>query len=261
MKVSKANTAVGLTMAASIALIAGCGGGGEAETTPTTSSATAEGVYGGNLTGSSSPNFQLLVLENSEFWSIYGTQTTTSFVVRGFLQGPGVSSSGSYASLTARDYGFTPAIGGVVNASYNASAGTISGTFSSLSLGNVGFSGGPIAGSLYNYNTPALISAVAGSWALGSLSGETISLTISASGAITARTNLGCSFSGSMIPRPSGKNVFNVTLSFGASPCAFPGLSATGIAITYPLSNGRRQLIVAGANSGGTLGMAAFGTR
>ena len=237
--------------------LAGCGGGGGDTPAP---GATAEGVYGGTLTGSSSNNFQMLVLENDEFWALYGTQSTSLFAVAGFLQGTGISNNGTYTSSNARDFGFNPALAGTANATYNATAKTIAGSVAA-SAGTVTFSGGPIAGSLYNYNTPALLSSVSGTWSLTALTGEGISLNVSSTGAFTANSAFGCTFSGTMTPRPSGKNVFNVSLTFGASPCVLAGQPASGIALVYPIATGRTQLIFAGTNTARTTGTAAFGTR
>jgi hypothetical protein len=220
-----------------------------------------EGVYGGTLTGSTSSAFEMLVLDTGEFWSLYGTQTSTNFVVAGFVQGTGNASNGSFASSNAKDFGFRPAVADTVNASYNKTAKTISGTVSST-VGTVSFSGGPIAGSLYNYDASASLSTVSGSWSTTSTTGETIALSVNSSGALAATSSLGCSFTGTVTPRPSGKNVFNVTLSFGPAPCALSGQTATGIAVAYPLpSGGLTQLIVGVTDSARTLGVAAFGTR
>ena len=61
--------------------LAGCGSGGHV-------AGTAEGAYAGTLGGNtSSTDFQLIVLESGEFWSLYGGQTSTDFNVAGFLQG------------------------------------------------------------------------------------------------------------------------------------------------------------------------------
>ena len=253
---SSSNTLLALATAFCLTLV-GCGGGGGSSPPPGPS---AEGVYGGTLTGSTSSNFQMLVLENDEFWAMYGTQTSSLFFVAGFLQGTGVSNNGTYTSSNVRDFGFNPARAGTANATYNATAKTITGSVAA-SAGTVTLNGGPIAGSLYNYNTPALLSSVSGSWALTALTGEGVSLNISAAGAFTANSSLGCAFSGTMVPRPSGKNIFNVSLTFGPSPCVLAGQPASGIAIVYPLATGRAQLIFAGTNTGRTIGTAAFGTR
>lgn len=238
--------------------LAGCGGGGDSDSPVVGPS--AEGVYGGSLTGSTSSAFQLLVLENDEVWAMYGVQTSTAFGVAGFIQGPGSSNSGTYTSSSTKDFGFNPALAGNTSATYNATAKTISGTVSS-SAGTVTFSGGPIAGSLYNYSAPAALTTIAGSWTTTSLTGESVTISIASNGSFTANSSLGCNFSGTVVPRPSGKNVFNVSLTFGSAPCALPAQAATGIGIAYPLTSGKTQLLVAVTNASRTVGTAVFGTR
>ena len=258
MYISRLGVAVSVILCA-IGLAA-CGGGGGGGGGAPNAGATAEGVYGGTLTGSTSSDFELLVLENGEFWSLYGTQTPTFFGVAGFVQGSGTSNNGTFTSSNTKDFGFTPALAGNTNATYNATAKTISGTVSGSS-GTVGFSGGPIAGSLYDYNAPASLSTVVGLWSTTTLTGESVAVNISADGTFTAVSGLGCNFSGVITPRPSGKNVFNVSLTFGAAPCALPNQPASGIAVTYPLASGPTQLIVAVVDSARTTGAATFGTR
>lgn len=241
--------------------MAGCGGGGSDSTpTPPATTPSAEGVYGGTLTGSTSKAFQMLVLENGDVWALYGTQTSTVFGVAGFIQGSGTSANGSFESTNTKDFGFIPAVAGTTSAKYDATAKTVSGTVAN-SAGAVSFSGGPIAGSLYNYNSPASLATVTGAWSLSALTGEQISLNVAASGAFTASSSLGCSFSGTIATRPSGKNVFNVAITFGASPCALAGQNATGIAVAYPLTNGQTQLLVAAVDGTRTYGTAAFGVK
>lgn len=249
--------------------IAGCGGGGggadapvaPAPPAPPAAAATIEGVYSGTITGSLNNDFEMIVLENNQFWALYGTQTPTQFVVNGFIQGDGVTNQGAFISTNARDFGFSPAVAGVVNATFNTTARTISGTVAAPA-GTVTFSGGPIAGSLYNYNTPALLSSVVGSWNLTTLlTGERVMLNVAPNGAFNATSTFGCSFSGALVPRPSGKNVFNMALTFGPAPCLLSGQPASGIALVVPLPTGGTQLIFAGTNTDRNVGTVAFGNR
>jgi hypothetical protein len=258
-KISQSICGKVLTLIA-VATLAACGGGGGDEA-PAPAAPTAEGVYGGALTGSTSTSFQLVVLENGDFWTLYGMNTPSTFYVAGFIQGNGTSSNGAFTSASAKDFGFAPAKAGTVNATYNASAKTVSGTAGVTGVGSVSFSGGPIPGSTYDYNTAATLSTVAGTWTMTELDGEAILLNIGSSGNFTAIGSSGCNFSGNVTPRPSGKNVFNVALTFGGSPCALPGQSASGIAVAYPTSGGRTQLLVTAVDGSKQYGAAAFGTR
>ncbi len=250
------------TAASAVALLlAACGGGGGDSGGPAPSNGpTAEGAYSGTLTGGSGNAFQLVVLENGEYWALYGTAISNAFIVSGFIQGNGTSNNGTFTSNNARDFGFAPSIAGTINATYTTSPRTINGTASN-SAGSVSFSGGTTAGSTYDYDAQASISSIAGVWNLTELDGEGIVLNVSSSGSFSAQSSQGCSFSGTVTPRASGKNVFNLAFTFGASPCALPGTAASGIAVAYPLTNGTTQLIVAATEGSRTYGAAAVGTR
>lgn len=242
-------------------ILAGCGGGSDLPAAPVvatlattaTATVTAEGVYVGDLTGSRSNEFEMLVLENGEFWSVYGTSTSSAFGIAGFVQGSGTSNKGIFTSANGKDFGVNPALAGNVSATYDATAKTIAGTITATT-GTVAFSGGPIVGSLYIYNTPASLTTVAGAWSTTSLTGENVALNITSDGAFTATSSSGCKFLGVVTPRSSGKNVFNVAMTFGAAPCALSGQGGSGIALAYPLANGKTQLIVAATDSTRTYG-------
>lgn len=250
--------------------LAACGGGDGEDTSAPTTSTTAttastsspEGVYGGTMTGTNNSAFQLLMLENSEFWAMYGTSTASAFLANGFVQGSGTAntSNSTYTSANSKDFGFSPGVAGTISATYNAIAKTIAGTFTAAA-GTATFSGGPIAGSLYNYNTPAALSSITGAWSTISSTGESVAINVTAGGTFAAVGSSGCKFSGTVAPRASGKNVFNTTMTFGAAPCSLAGQTATGIALAYPLANGKTQAIFASVDSTRTYGSAAFGTR
>jgi hypothetical protein len=253
------HTALAVVFAAALALSA-CGGGGD-DPPASAPTVTPEGAYSGTLTGSPSTDFQLLMLENNEFWSLYGTSTPAAFTVNGFAQGSGTASSTSYSSSNVKDFGFSPAADATLGATYNATAGTVNGIFT-VGASLVSFSGNRIPAASYNYDTPALVAPVAGAWSLGMLAGQTMAVTIQPDGSLTGSTApLTCNFTGSLVPRPSGKNVFNVAITFGAGPCVLASQNVTGIAISYPLTGGGRQLMVAVTNVARTEGIAAFGVR
>lgn len=239
--------------------LAGCGGGGGGSESTPPNTASAEGFYGGTAAATPS-GFQMLVLENSDVWLMYGTQTSTVFAVSGFLQGSGTSSSGTLTSSNLKDFGTTPATAATATATYNATAKTITGTFSAGGT-NIAFSGGPISGSLYNYDSAASISNISGLWSTTSLPGATLSFNISTNGSFTGTASGGCNYTGTILPRASGKNVFNIAITFGLAPCEQPNTLFSGIAVAYPLTTGRTQLIIAATNAARTVSMATLGTR
>jgi hypothetical protein len=59
-----------------------------------------------------------------------------------------------------------------------------------------------------------------------------------------------------VVPRPSGKNVDNVTITFGPAPCLLPNGSGSGIAVIAGA-----ELTVAAVTADRANGAAFFGTR
>ena len=248
------------------ALLTACGGGGNSDSSPSGSSqnqttATAEGVYGGALNGSPIANdFQALVLENGEYWSIYGDDLGSVFYVYGFVQGIGISNNGNFTSSSIKDFGYSPAPSGNLVANYSAANKTMAGTVTYGLSGAITFSGGPIPGSLYNYNTPASMSTIVGAWSAMSSYGNNVSINVASNGTLTVQDGT-CVGTGTVTPRASGKNVYNLTVTFGFNNCALPGATTTGIAIAYPLNTGQTQIIAAITDASRTEGIAVFGIR
>ncbi len=260
----KLRSPVGLVAGAFLAtLLSGCGGGGGGDPTGDAAritQAAAEGVYRGHLNGSTSHDFQLLVLENDELWSIYGDDTPGRFVVRGFLQGAGLSHLGFFSADDTRDFGTTPTVLGRFGASYQLH-GMLVGGFT-WPTGSVSYAGNAVDPSnpTADYDTPATLSDIAGSWSLTGPDGAVTAVTIDATGAVQA-SSPGCTSSGAIAARASGKNVFDVSVTMGASPCASPGATFRGIALSYLLpGSATRQLIVTAVDANRTSGLAFFGT-
>lgn len=246
-----------LAVAAATISLTACGGGGDSGLAVATTQ--PQGVYSGTLIGSPSSAFQLLVLEDDSYWALYGKSTPSAFLAAGFIQGQGASTSTLFTSSNAKDFGVSPPTTGSISASYVLNT-SISGTITSAA-GNVTLSGTPIVSTTYNYNAAADLTAVTGAWSLTALDSSTVNLTIAGNGNIVGSTG-GCSFTGKIEPRASGKNVFDTSVTFGAAPCVVPGQTATGVALTSLLAGGvTRQLLLAGVDGGRTTGTALFGTR
>ena len=110
----------------------------------------------------------------------------------------------------------------------------------------VSFTTQKVLDSDYNFDAPAQLTAVAGTWSGTILDGTATTVSITSAGAISGNS-AGCLFTGTVAPRATGKNVFNVSITFANSQsCNNPGGSAAGIGITYPISGTTRsQLLVA----------------
>lgn len=229
-------------------LLAACGGGGGSSgstavvTTPAPTVGSAQGAYIGTV--SDGREHQTVILENDQFYSMYGHTAGAAFVIEGFLQGNGKSNNGSFSALDVVDSTANNLrIPATLTATYTPGV-SLNGSLTE-SAGVVSFTSAPIATAVYNYNAAASLSDISGKWDLTSLRGFSNALSIDSTGAFVA-TSSGCSSSGTIVPRASGKNIFDVTMSFGAAPCVLAGQSIKGIAIDYVLTNGKRQLIIAG---------------
>lgn len=242
-------------------MLAGCGGGGGSGTAqvpivPATT--TAEGVYSGTISNGKSHN--ALVLENDQVYMMYGTMVNGSLMVSGFIQGNGKSNNGSFSATDMREYrasaGTSPNF--TLSATYVKNT-SFSGTTSDGTT-TISFTGGPLQNSLYNYNTAANVANIVGAWTITDLAGRPVALNIATSGSFTGSTS-GCTFTGTIKPRASGKNVFDAVATFGAAPCLLPGQTVSGIALEYPLANGGRQLIIAGTDALRNNGAAYLGAR
>jgi hypothetical protein len=239
------------------ALIVGCGGSGEGIGVPGPS---AEGVYAGTLTGGASTAFQAVVLENDALWIVFGTQIAAGFLPSGFALGPGTSRNGSYTASSLVAFGAAAPLPATANATYSAADATFTGTIASAAS-TATLTSGSFPSTSYTYQTPAALAVLAGSWVLTNESGEPIGMFVAIGGSFEASTAAGCNFSGTFTPRASGKNIYDVSMSFATRNCTIPGQNVTGIALAYPLANGKTQLILAASNPDRTAGTIAAGTR
>ena len=234
-------------------ILTACGGGGSVSSS---NNVPIEGVW----TGTTSNNYaiSLLVLENNEVWNMFGITSGNILLVYGFDQGLG-SVSGSAVTGSFKEYpnGSTPYSGTLAG---TVVAGTsIKGTLA-YSGGSGTFSVTPIPVSSFNYDQAAKISDVQGSWNGGMSNGLPANVTIASTGAFSGSNN-GCLFNGTATPRSSGKNVLNISATFGLAPCALPGQTVTGIAISYKTITNQTQLIVAAVDSSKSNGAMFFALR
>jgi hypothetical protein len=206
--------------------LAGCGGGGgggaPATPPPPPQATSAEGFW----TGTASSGFSILgaVLENGDYWVMYHANG----LLYGVVQGNGTSNSGSFTSTNGLDLylagGATPV---VVSGSYRERT-SLQGTVTYPSDGGaVTFTAAYDA----SYEVPATASAISGVWHGALLSGETYTINVASNGSFTGAGSSGCTFSGTAVPRPSGKAVYNVSVSFNGGVCLLGTQTITGIAV------------------------------
>lgn len=200
-----------LLMIGAATVLTACGGGG-GSTAPAAPPplVTAEGFWEGPA--STGASVALAVLENGETWGVY---TSGSFIA-GALYGT-TNSSGTTLTGSGKDFNIPSR--SVTTATYN-------GTFVAKSSIRVATSGGSTFTGNYvaAYDQPASLAALAGTFSGQGVSGnsstQTIPVTISTSGAVTVPTSGGCGASGTVSPRATGKNIFDVSVTFNGTTCA-----------------------------------------
>lgn len=261
-----------LTALAAVVLTA-CGGGGDdnnsstaapapapvattpAPTTPTIT-ASAEGVYEGNYPGGLT--HLTLVTDTSRMFTVLGTTTGGVFAISRFLEAPGASNNGAYTATGVRAYG----------AGASTAEGTFTGTYApgtslngTLLLDGVSttLSGTALVNTTYNYNTAAKLANVAGAWSLTGVDGAKVTLAVGADGKFTG-TSGACAVTGSLTPRPSGKNVFIFSVVSGVAPCPRPNEVINGVAVEFSIGS-VPQLIAAGSTETRVNGIGWVGAR
>lgn len=220
-----------LVILGSSVLLAACGGGGGGAPPP---SVTAEGLWkGADAAGST---VTLLVLGSGETW---GVAIAPSGAVTGALHGNTASGS---ATLTGSGQNLSMA-------SHTVTALTYSGTFVPQSSIQVTTSAGSSFSGVYQtiYSQPASLAAASGRFLGAGVSASSpvqfAQVNLSPSGAITVQAVQGCAATGTATPSPSGKVIFDVTLTFTGSACALGnGAAAQGIA--YYEASTQRLLVM-----------------
>jgi hypothetical protein len=221
------------------------------KTTPPASTAgQAQGVFSG--TSSDGSSFQSIILPNDTFYAIYGTTSGNVFYISGMMTGQGASNNGKYTATVTDFTNSGTTLTGSVAATY-VTGTSISGTVSESGNSNVSFSGTVASTSSFNYSNAALLSDISGTWTGTLMDGSTAIVNIDASGTFSG-SDSGCSFSGSMTPDSSGKNFFDISLTYGASPCLSPNQTQVGIGVDYLLSDGVTHQLLAGVASGTSFG-------
>jgi hypothetical protein len=243
---------IAITTALTSALVA-CGGGSD-----NTGSVSAEGIWGGTLSGGSLT--ALFVLENGETWGAYGNDSVDS-PAAGVLQGQ-LSTAGNAVSGSLRDVSLL---------NLTPTSVSISGTTVPRSSLNLLLGGTTPLNMAYDasYDTPASLAAMAGTYTGLALSPNGIDedsiVVVTSGGAIStiSSTHLGCMGSGSVALRNSNKAVVNFSITFsssdgmGGTQCLFAnGTVVRGVA---QVTNG--ELVVIGLDDSKTQGLLMTGDK
>lgn len=227
-------------------------GGGHSNVNGSGSSATpgqAQGVFKG--TTSTRADFYSIILPNDRLYAVYGSIAGNVLYVNRMMTGQGASSNGKYSG-NVTDFNYNGVISTAsVSATYVAGT-SISGTVTENGS-TMSFNAAAFPSSDFNYGNTATLTDITGTWTGTTLDGTTAIVTISSTGSFVG-SNAGCSFSGIVTPDTSGKNFFNASVRYGASPCRFANQTQSGIAVDYLLADGVTRQLVAGVAYGTTSG-------
>ncbi len=199
-------------------------------------------------------NASIAVLETGETWGIYtlGNSLVGAVYANTTSSGSTVSGSGSFFNFVSRTSG----------------SSTFTGTTTQKNVLGLTFNDGTKFNGTYGttYDQPASLASLAGNYVGYAVTGitltQTLPVTISANGNVSATSivgNLSCVTSGTATPRASGKNIFDVQLTFTGPGCALgTGTVVKGMAYFDLVS---KAVGVIALNSSKTDGLVFVGTK
>jgi hypothetical protein len=237
-------------VAALALVVAGCGGGGDSAA-PAPPASPAQGFWSG--TTSSGYGFLGAVLENGEYWFMY----YANGYLYGVVQGTGAAANGNFTSSNGLDFYLGGAVTPVAVAGSYRERASLQGVVTPQAGGSpVTFAG------VYDarYDTPATAAAASGVWRGRLTSGETYSITVATDGSLAGAGSSGCTFTGSVVPRPSGKAVYNVTVRFNGGVCLLGTQTIHGIAAIAG-AGASAVLYAAALNAARSAGFVVIATR
>jgi len=273
----KRSTLLPATAFAAALMLTACGsGGGSSSSTPTTptdpttpvnptnptTKTSVEGYWGGPtssvdpVTGAS---FVMAgpVLENGEYWLV----VSLNGLIDSMVHGKGQSASSKFNSTDAKFWGKDDVqtnVAGtlvstdpfVVNTSFPGTVNWLSGT-QQVGWGfNLRYDS--------SYDTPATTTYVVGNWVgtdESSTGRDRFTFIVTSQGSaapafamtfLAPSPQAGCVWSGTIAPRASGKNIYNVAMTIGQqSSCSWPGTVFSGIATPgINSSTGKSRLVL-----------------
>lgn len=210
---------------ASMALaLAACGGDGDDPPHPHPDTFPAEGLYRGK--SSANQDITALVLDDGTYYVVYEAAPFSPGLVQGTMQaahGSFTSSDGKDFSVASRD------VAGVSLHGNYATRAHLNGTIRYTATGQTA-----TFTSTYDrdYERTPSLATVAGTYqgqAVARNAVESVAMSISTAGVINGMGASGCRFTGVVRPRSRG-NVYDITVSYGPSPCARPGQPLRGVA-------------------------------
>ncbi|GAC1601298.1 MAG: hypothetical protein NVS3B2_04080 [Ramlibacter sp.] len=220
--------------------VTACGGGGDGGS----ARREGEGAYLGTI--SLGYAFEAYVLENGEFWAVYGKRTAEAFTPYGLVHGSGTPANGVLVSTDVKDFVYTGAIDtGRLDASYVASVSFKGAAL--LSGQALSFESTATPPAQFDYDQSPNLASFAGSWSGVTIYGQSGTLAITDAGMVSGTIG-GCAVSGAVAARERGKNVLASKVQLSGTSCQTP-FNGSGIAVVSRTAEGAPQLRVEALNS------------
>ena len=232
--------------------LSGCGGSGDdAAPPPAKPPATvvsgAEGLWTGQTPDAIALSVQGVVLENGETWNIVSAVDGT---VVGFSQGniqasapDAITGTGRYLNVVDQAHLTDRKIESVSYFGRFAVRDSIQITASNgwKYAGNYGV----------RYEQPAAVSELLGTYVgtgIGNqVSTPLISLSVTTGGLVSTTSYPGCSVRGTLVPRASGRNVFDLPLTFDGTTCPVANGAVVNHVVLY--NNTSRSILIMGQSA------------
>jgi hypothetical protein len=235
--------------------LVGCGGGGGGEPPAADQPFPAEGFWVGTINNDS--DVLGVVLENGQYWFFYDSEE--GYYV---LQGNATASNGSFSSTDARQFEFVDGDLSGVPIAFNVSASyrersSLQGT-ATRATDHVSSNFALTYEALYD--TAATASAVSGRWLLDDDVNE-FEVVVDDGGTFSGTPSTDCQVRGSIVPRRSGKAVYDFEVTFTGERCRLGEQTMRGIAIMGENDYQEPALFAVALNSQRNAGFRVFGER
>ncbi|TFZ05624.1 hypothetical protein EZ313_02885 [Ramlibacter henchirensis] len=235
-------------------LVAGCGGGGGGGEggsgeggAPEAQGLAARNTAEGRWTGQTSSGFRVdaVILEDGQTWGLYSDGDSPVGAVQGSTATAGGNLSATLTEYSLLDDTAADAVfNGTVQEKSTIDATASTGTRLLLSYD-------------VNYERAASNAELAGTYAIGA-AGQ---VTVDSSGQFTWAASAQCTLGGRLSPRPSGRNVFDASLTYSGAACPHAnGTSISGVAYLDTASAPAR-LVALALRPDRVIGFFAIGVR
>jgi len=186
--------------------------------------------------------FDIVVLPNGTFYSMYGETLDGVLLIGGLIVGQATTANGTFTVTNATNYLYLSGGGESVVATSESGtyiAGTsITGTDSQT---GVQYTATAFPSSQYNPTGTPSIATLVGTWTLSTV----LTITVNSDGTFTGDETLtGCQLSGAFRPDTTGLNVFDITLTRGGTGCS--ARTYAGIALVYLQADGVTHQMIGG---------------